>query len=166
MSFLGGRNRVVAELEFGLLRFPALAPQMPQDRLALPEGYVAEEIDAGDAPDPLRPRSVPLHPVTGLGYLALNERLAGLAPRGLWFDGRGVLWILTDALLAADPATGQVRRFLSGPRPGGITGVITTAHARSLFVKVQYGLLGRPGVPHSRAAVFLVRKADGGVVGS
>jgi hypothetical protein len=166
MTFLGGRNLAVAELEFGLLRFPPLPAQAPQDRLLLPEGYLAAEIDARDAPAPLPPRRVPLHPITGQGYVALKSRLEGLTPRGLWFDGRGVLWILTDCLLAADPVSGQVRRFLGGPRPGGITGLITTADARTLFVTVEYGLLGRPGSPHSRSAMFAIRKADGGVIGS
>jgi ATP-dependent Clp protease protease subunit len=54
------------------------------------------------------------------------------SPDGLWFDSRGLLWIQTDAhatnmyqgdyagvgsnmMLAADPKTGETRRFLVGP---------------------------------------------------
>ena len=62
------------------------------------------------------------------------------SPDGLWFDARGVLWIQTDIstsalnkgdyanmgnnqMLAADPATGEIRRFLTGPNGCEITGV-------------------------------------------
>ena len=55
------------------------------------------------------------------------------SPDGLWFDARGVLWIQTDIsasvlnkgdyanignnqMLAADPLTKEIRRFLTGPK--------------------------------------------------
>jgi uncharacterized protein len=77
------------------------------------------------------------------------------SPDGLWFDGRGVLWIQTDVstgalhqgdyagmgnnqMLAADPATREVRRFLTGPRGCEITGAMTTADGRNLFVNLQH----------------------------
>jgi secreted PhoX family phosphatase len=92
-----------------------------------------------------------------------GDARAALAPHGLWFDGRGVLWIKTDVLLAADPVTGHVRRFLAAPRPGGITDVATTTDARTLFVTIQYG---RPaGAVPPRTATLAVRRADAGVVG-
>ena len=63
---------------------------------------------------------------------ARNRGLAFAQPDGLAFDPRGVLWIQTDVstktmaqpewrnignnqMLAADPRTGDIRRFLTGP---------------------------------------------------
>jgi secreted PhoX family phosphatase len=122
------------------------------------------------------------------------------SPDGLWIDARGVLWIQTDVstsvlnrgdyarlgnnmMLAADPATGEVKRFLTGPRGCEITGVITTPDGRTMFVNVQHpgetasersdpakptaisawpdGGAGRP-----RSATLVIRKNDGGVIGS
>ena len=79
------------------------------------------------------------------------------SPDGLWFDYDGRLWIQTDIsnssqnlasrgydrignnqMLAADPRTGEIRRFLVGPRGCEITGVITTPDKRTMFVNVQH----------------------------
>ncbi|MEW9511290.1 PhoX family protein [Streptomyces bacillaris] len=79
------------------------------------------------------------------------------APKGLWFSADGTLWISTgvsgrdlggpaplhraagnNALLAADPTTGEVRRFLTAPRGAEVTGVTTTPDARTLFVNIQH----------------------------
>jgi secreted PhoX family phosphatase len=82
-------------------------------------------------------------------------------PDGLAMDARGVLWIQTDIssdekhrgemqgfgnnqMLACDPATGEVRRFLTGPVGCEITGITLTPD-------------GRP-----RSATVAIRKADGG----
>jgi secreted PhoX family phosphatase len=123
------------------------------------------------------------------------------SPDGLWIDARGLLWIQTDVstsvlnrgddarlgnnmMLAADPATGEVRRFLTGPRGCEITGVVTTPDGRTMFVNVQHpgetasersdpakptaisawpdgGAGGRP-----RSATIVIRKHDGGVIGT
>jgi secreted PhoX family phosphatase len=123
------------------------------------------------------------------------------SPDGLWFDSRGVLWIQTDVsasvlnkgdyanlgnnqMLAADPATGEIRRFLTGPNNCEVTGVITTPDLRTMFVNIQH-----PGEPSSersdptkptavstwpdgsnagrpRSATIVIRKRDGGVIGS
>jgi secreted PhoX family phosphatase len=77
------------------------------------------------------------------------------SPDGLWVDRRGVLWIETDVststlyhgdyarlgnnmMLAADPTTGEVRRFLTGPGGCEITGVIGTPDGRTMFVNIQH----------------------------
>src|SRR4029453_16138990 len=85
-------------------------------------------------------------------------------PDGLWVDGRGLLWIQTDispsaqgkgewarlgnsAMLAADPRTGVVRRFLVGPPGCEVTGATETPDGRTLFVNIQH-----PGeVPGARS---------------
>lgn len=123
------------------------------------------------------------------------------SPDGIWVDRRGVLWIQTDVstsvlnrgdyarignnqMLAADPSTGEVRRFLTGPAGAEITGVTTTPDGTTLFVNVQHpgetasersdpaaptavsawpdgGAGGRP-----RSATVVIRKADGGLIGT
>ncbi len=122
-------------------------------------------------------------------------------PDGLAFDARGVLWIGTDAsatqmnrgelvnignnqLLACDPATGEVRRFLAGPVNCEITGATWTPDGRTMFVNVQHpgespGDRSDPAAPtkysswpdyraggRPRSATVAITKRDGGVIGS
>ena len=129
--------------------------------------------------------------------LTLDNRFSN--PDGLWFDRDRRLWIQTDisdedlntrgwssfgnnALLAADPDTGEVRRFLVGPRGAEITGCVGTADGTTLFVNVQHpgastgaedfahGRLqsywpdGGPAMP--RSATLVITREDGGVVGA
>ncbi len=75
------------------------------------------------------------------------------APDGLWFDGDGRLWIQTDqqgdaagdwvniganSMLAADPSTREVRRFLTSPPNCEVTGVVGTPDGRTMFVGIQH----------------------------
>jgi secreted PhoX family phosphatase len=122
-------------------------------------------------------------------------------PDGLWTDARGVLWIQTDmstsaigkgdlrnlgnnAMLAADPRTGEIRRFLVGPAGCEVTGATATPDGRTMFINIQHPGEspsersdpdnprrfsnwpdGRPdGRP--RSATVAIRKLDGGVVGT
>jgi secreted PhoX family phosphatase len=120
-------------------------------------------------------------------------------PDGLWFDADSRLWIQTDigereqnrgalepfgnnAMLCANPVTGEIRRFLTGPTGQEITGVITTPDRRTMFVNVQHpgatttpadfaaGRInsrwphGGAGVPLS--ATLVITKNDGGVIGT
>lgn len=122
-------------------------------------------------------------------------------PDGLWVDGRGVLWIQTDmstsamgkgdlarlgnnAMLAADPATGEVRRFLVGPVGCEITGATATPDGRTMFINIQHpgespSERSDPAAPQRisdwpdkraggrpRSATVVIRKNDGGVIGS
>ena len=122
-------------------------------------------------------------------------------PDGLWADPRGVLWIQTDvstsamakgdvaglgnnAMLAADPHSGEVRRFLVGPVGCEVAGVTATPDGRTMFVNIQHpgeSPSGRsdPDQPRRysnwpdfrpdgrpRAATVVIRKVDGGVIGS
>jgi uncharacterized protein len=123
------------------------------------------------------------------------------SPDGLWGDSRGVLWIQTDIstsalgagdyinistnmMMAADPATGDIRRFLTGPRGCEVTGITATPDLRTFFVNIQHpgepasgdsnpnatGAISTwpdgPGVGRPRAATVVIRKNDGGVIGS
>ncbi len=118
---------------------------------------------------------------------------AFVCPDGLWIDPRGVLWIQTDAsstasglghnmMLAADTVTGEVRRFLTGPAGCEVTGVTCTPDLRTMFVNIQHpgesptASRNDPTDParHSRwpdggrprSATVVVRRRDGGVVGT
>jgi secreted PhoX family phosphatase len=119
-------------------------------------------------------------------------------PDGLWFDSAGRLWIQTDigesdmnrgplavfgnnGMLAADPTTGAIRRFLTGPMGQEITGVVTTPDRRTMFINVQHPgatttaddfaagkLVSRwpdgEGIP--RSATVVITKDDGGPIGT
>ena len=112
------------------------------------------------------------------------------SPDGLWFDPGGTLWIQTDVspgvlnrgpyaklgnnqMLAADVTTGEIRRFLTGPNGCEITGATMTPDRRSLFINVQHPGEGtasnwpdfRPG-GRPRSATVVIRREDGGLVGS
>jgi hypothetical protein len=122
-------------------------------------------------------------------------------PDGLGFDARGVLWVQTDIgtgsmhrgeyarlgnnqMLACDPATGELRRFLVGPVNCEITGVAWTPDGRTMFVNVQHpgespGDRNDPADPRRysnwpdfrpggrpRSATVVVRKNDGGPIGT
>ena len=122
-------------------------------------------------------------------------------PDGLWVDRRGVLWIQSDmsssamgrgdvrnlgnnAMLAADPRSGDVRRFLVGPVGCEITGATTTPDGRTMFINIQHpgetpGGRSDPAQPRRysnwpdfhadgrpRSATVVIRKNDGGVIGT
>jgi hypothetical protein len=127
------------------------------------------------------------------------------SPDGVWVDPTGIVWIQTDisnsvqnrapnyvnignnAMLAADPSTGVVKRFLTGPRGCEITGVTMTPDLRTMFINVQHpgesttywnSVYGAP-TPASpmtvsswpyghrpRSATVVIRKLDGGRIGS
>ena len=119
------------------------------------------------------------------------------SPDGLWIDPAGRLWIATDvsptslyrgdyarlgnnALLCADPATGEVRRFLTGPRGCEVTGMVQSPDGRTLFVNIQHpgenpGERSDPANPGAysrwpdggrpRSATLAIRRLDGGPVG-
>jgi secreted PhoX family phosphatase len=131
---------------------------------------------------------------------------AGNAPRdafgcpdGLYLDARGLLWVQTDIstsallkgpyerlgnnqMLVADPQSGEIRRFLVGPRGCEITGITMSPDLRSLFINIQH-----PGEPSSerndpakptavsswpgsadrpRSATLVITREDGGVIGT
>ncbi len=123
------------------------------------------------------------------------------SPDGLWFDRRGVLWIQTDVstsvlntgdyartgnnqMLAADLASGEIRRFLTGPSGCELTGCTMAPDGRTMFVNIQHpgetasertdpaqprGVSNWPdfradGRP--RSATLAIRREDGGLIGT
>jgi secreted PhoX family phosphatase len=98
--------------------------------------------------------------------------------------------IKNNQMLVGDPDTGEIRRFLTGPRGCEITGVITTPDQRTMFVNVQhpgesttfwsnqFGVPSTsnpttvstwpalPGDTRPRPATIVIRKLDGGKIGT
>jgi hypothetical protein len=132
------------------------------------------------------------------GNAAVNADNMLACPDGLWFDADGRMWIQTDigeseqlrgplapfgnnAMLVANPVTGETRRFLTGPNGQEVTGVITTPDKRTMFVNLQHPGATTPaadwaagrvnsrfpngdGVPLS--ATLVITKNDGGIIGT
>ncbi|UYG02944.1 PhoX family phosphatase [Halomonas sp. LR3S48] len=121
------------------------------------------------------------------------------SPDGLWIDPDRRVWIQTDIsesavntgvyapfgnnqMLVANPETGELKRFLTGPVGQEITGVVTTPDQRTMFVNVQHpgantsaadfaeGRLtshwpeGGSAIPHS--ATLVITREDGGIIGT
>lgn len=130
------------------------------------------------------------------------------APDGLWIDPQGRIWIQTDVstssiwhptlapnntkwqnfgnnqMLVANPSTGEVRRFLTGPVGCEVTGIDMTPDGRTLFINIQH-----PGEPvginqnvntadqptrfstwpdggRPRSATVIITRNDGGAIGT
>jgi secreted PhoX family phosphatase len=129
------------------------------------------------------------------------------SPDGIYVAPSGRLWIQTDVststinsgdyagfghnqMLCADPESGEIRRFLVGPRQCEITGVFVTPDERSMFVGIQHpgetpdlpsstDARNDPANPQAfsswpdhdadgrpRSACILITKDDGGPIGS
>ncbi len=108
------------------------------------------------------------------------------SPDGLAFDSKGLLWIQTDGkysnegdfagmgnnqMLIGDPETGEIRRFMVGPRECEITGIAWSPDRRTAFVGIQHP--GEKGDSHfpdggqsaPRSCVIAVQRDDGGFMG-
>ena len=108
------------------------------------------------------------------------------SPDGMMFDSNGLLWIQTDGnysnegdfaghgnnqMLAGDTVTGEIRRFLVGPKQAEITGATWSPDRRTMFVGVQHP--GERGDSHfpgggtsvPRSAIIAVWRTDGGMIG-
>ncbi len=107
------------------------------------------------------------------------------SPDGLAFDRSGFLWIQTDGtysnegdfaghgnnqMLRGDPDTGEIRRFLVGPRECEVTGLAWSPDHRSMFVGIQHpGERGGSHFPNGgnavpRSAVIAITRDDGEVL--
>lgn len=81
-----------------------------------------------------------------------------------------------NQMLCADPASGRIKRFMTGPRGCEITGCVVRPDRRALFVNIQHpgetsddgGSTGAwpAGYGRPRSATVVVRRNDGGIVGT
>ena len=122
------------------------------------------------------------------GSSNINPQNMFNSPDGLGFDKAGRLWILTDGdysntgdfagmgnnqMLCADPATGEIRRFMVGPVACEVTGISFSPDQKTLFVGIQHpgetgGSTWPEHVPNGkpRSSVVAIRRDDGGIVGA
>ncbi|MFZ2099543.1 MAG: PhoX family phosphatase [Oricola sp.] len=104
------------------------------------------------------------------------------SPDGMQIDTTGLIWIQTDGddsndgefagmgnnqMLAGDPVTGEIRRFLTGPNGSEVTGLTWSSDRRTMFVGIQH-----PGKPFPdgenslpRSAIVAVKRSDNALVG-
>lgn len=122
------------------------------------------------------------------GSANINKDNMFNSPDGLGFDADGRLWIQTDGkysnqgdfagmgnnqMLCADPASGEIRRFLTGPVACEITGLTFAPDYRTLFIGVQHpGEDLQPshfpggGKSTPRSSVIMIQREDGGIIGT
>ncbi|WP_420555974.1 PhoX family protein [Roseovarius sp.] len=104
------------------------------------------------------------------------------SPDGMAFDSAGLVWIQTDGddsnqgefegmgnnqMLVGDPVTGEIARFLTGPKGSEVTGLTWSTDRRTMFVGIQH-----PDAPFPdgegklpRSAIVAVTRDDGTPLG-
>ena len=107
------------------------------------------------------------------------------SPDGMAVDQTGLVWIQTDGedtnegdfagmgnnqMLCGHPDTGEIVRFLTGPKGAEVTGLCWSDDRRTMFVGIQHPEGAFPAPEGTtgvlpRSAVVAVRRADGGLVG-
>ena len=125
------------------------------------------------------------NPVTQEGAYAgssnVHEGNMFNSPDGLMFDSAGLVWIQTDGnddnegefegqgnnqMLAGDPVTGEIQRFLTGPNGCEVTGLCWSTDRKTMFVGIQHPGGSFPdgeGLP--RSSIVAVWRDDDGLVG-
>ena len=107
-------------------------------------------------------------------------------PDGLRFYSNGYLWIQTDGkytnkgdfqgmgnnqMLLGNPNTGEIKRFMVGPKECEVTGITWSKDKKTIFVGIQHpgekGNSNFPGGKDSlpRSSVITIQKNDGSVIG-
>ena len=116
------------------------------------------------------------------GSANINEGNLFNSPDGMMFDSTGLVWIQTDGdydnegdfvgmgnnqMLAGDPVTGQIERFLTGPYGCEVTGLTWSADLRTMFVGIQH-----PAAPFPdgegmlpRSSIIAIKRDDNLPVG-
>ena len=116
------------------------------------------------------------------GSSNINEGNLFNSPDGMMFDSAGLLWIQTDGdddnegefagmgnnqMLAGDPVTGEIVRFMTGPNGSEVTGITWSSDRRTMFVGIQH-----PSAPFpdgdgklARSTVIAIKRDDNGLVG-
>jgi uncharacterized protein len=108
------------------------------------------------------------------------------SPDGLAFDSQGGLWIQTDGnysnakgfagmgnnqMLVGNSETGEIKRFLVGPKECEVTGITWSADRKTMFVGIQHP--GEEGGSHwpdggdsvPRSSVIAITRDDEGLIG-
>lgn len=125
---------------------------------------------------------------TGLNKGSKNIHAGNMfnSPDGLRFDSKGGLWIQTDGkysnsdkfadmgnnqMLLGNPKTGEIKRFLVGPKECEITGLTWSPDKKTMFVGVQHpGEKGNSNFPGGtgttpRSSIVAIRRNDNQEIG-
>ena len=116
------------------------------------------------------------------GSANINDGNLFNSPDGMVIDTTGLIWIQTDGddsnegdyagmgnnqMLAGDPVTGRIERFLTGPNGSEVTGLCWSSDRRTMFVGIQH-----PGAPFPdgegvlpRSAVIAIKRDDNDYIG-
>ena len=109
------------------------------------------------------------------------------SPDGLAFDSTGLLWIQTDGnyknkddfegqgnnqMLVGDPETGEIKRFMVGPKGCEVTGITWSADRRTLFIGIQHpgekntgSHFPEGGEATPRSSIVAIAREDGKTIG-
>ena len=103
------------------------------------------------------------------------------SPDGMVIDSTGLVWIQTDGndsneedfegmgnnqMLVCDPVTGEIARFMTGPKGCEVTGLCWSGDRRTMFVGIQHPGGGWPdGENPPRSAIIAITRDDGAPVG-
>ena len=110
------------------------------------------------------------------------------SPDGLKFDSMGQLWIQTDGkysnkdgfagmgnnqMLLGDPNTGEITRFMVGPKECEVTGLTWSSDKKTMFVGIQHPGEKGKGKSHwpeggdavPRSSIVAIKRTDGGRMG-
>ena len=116
------------------------------------------------------------------GSANINEGNLFNSPDGMVIDQTGLIWIQTDGdddnegdfagmgnnqMLAGDPVTGQIERFLTGPNGCEVTGLCWSTDRRTMFVGIQHPGSNWPDGEGNlpRSAIIAVKRDDNALVG-
>lgn len=103
------------------------------------------------------------------------------SPDGMMIDTTGLIWIQTDGddsnegefagmgnnqMLAGDPVSGEIRRFMTGPLGSEVTGLTWSSDKRTMFVGIQHPGAGFPTADAlPRSSIVAVKRDDNALVG-
>jgi secreted PhoX family phosphatase len=120
------------------------------------------------------------------GSKNINKHNMFNSPDGLKFDTKGGLWIQTDGkysntgkfqdmgnnqMLLGNSETGEIKRFLVGPKECEITGLTWSVDKKTMFVGVQHpGEKGNSNFPGGagttpRSSIVAISRDDNGEIG-
>lgn len=126
-----------------------------------------------------------VHSDANAGSANINSDNMFNSPDGLTFDASGMLWIQTDGnysnegdfagmgnnqMLLGDTETGEIQRFLVGPKDCEITGLTWSPDRKTLFIGIQHpGEKGNSHFPEGgetvpRSCVVAIRREVGGII--
>ena len=127
-----------------------------------------------------------VHSDRNAGSKNINEKNVFNSPDGLSFDSNGYLWIQTDGnysnkgdfkgmgnnqMLLGNPKTGEIKRFMVGPKECEVTGITWSKDKKTLFVGIQHpGERGNSNFPEGkkslpRSSVITIQKSDLSIIG-